>query len=127
MPLDSDYVQRLAQHGYITAAQAANPSMIPTSGSDVDWDNPQFSGLHPLADNSADKAAQAAAAPDLARGTNAAGLVNPMVARRHLLGRHRLRRPPRPRLRAPRAVSARRPARCSAPAPRRPLGLRRGG
>lgn len=76
--LSPDTLALLQRNGYVTAQQAANPASIPQVNGQPDYSAPQFAGLHPLANNSADQAAQQASAPtvDLRNGTNAAGQVN---------------------------------------------------
>lgn len=74
--LSQDVIDQMRSAGYISAAQAGNPSLIPQTDGQIDWSAPQFQGLHPPANNAADQAAQTAATPDLRNGTNAAGQVN---------------------------------------------------
>lgn len=77
--LSPETIAALRNAGYISSQQAMNPASIPQSSGQPDWSNPQFAGLHPPANNAMDRAALAAATPDLSRGTNAQGQVNPGV------------------------------------------------
>lgn len=70
--LSPSYINQLRANGYISSQQAANPASIPVANGDVDWSDPQFKGLSPLAQNgnSLDQAALQAATPSIGLGGN---------------------------------------------------------